>query len=187
MKPARASLRLIAAAGVATFVLAGASIFALAISKGAFSNRWAGSNTQCSAPNLPGALVQVTLANMGGAMMGAAQGGPTMRIFTNIATVPTGTVSLRVANTGTLVHELVVLPLPAGQRVGHRPIGNDDRVDETGSLGEASRTCGAGRGDGIDPASMTWTTLHLAPGNYELVCNLPGHYAAGMYTELSVA
>jgi uncharacterized cupredoxin-like copper-binding protein len=26
----------------------------------------------------------------------------------------------------------------------------------------------------------------LPPGRYELVCNLPGHYAAGMYSQLSV-
>jgi len=26
----------------------------------------------------------------------------------------------------------------------------------------------------------------LAAGRYELLCNLPGHYAAGMYTELDV-
>ena len=29
-------------------------------------------------------------------------------------------------------------------------------------------------------------TLTLAPGRYELICNLPGHYAAGMFTELTV-
>ena len=29
-------------------------------------------------------------------------------------------------------------------------------------------------------------TLALKPGRYELVCNLPGHYAAGMHGELDV-
>ncbi|MGV8964931.1 MAG: sulfocyanin-like copper-binding protein [Cellulomonas sp.] len=29
--------------------------------------------------------------------------------------------------------------------------------------------------------------MTLAPGHYELICNLPGHYAAGMYTELTVS
>jgi uncharacterized cupredoxin-like copper-binding protein len=29
-------------------------------------------------------------------------------------------------------------------------------------------------------------TVTLAPGHYELVCNLPGHYTAGMYTQLDV-
>jgi uncharacterized cupredoxin-like copper-binding protein len=28
--------------------------------------------------------------------------------------------------------------------------------------------------------------LHLAAGRYELICNLPGHYGMGMFTELDV-
>ncbi len=31
---------------------------------------------------------------------------------------------------------------------------------------------------------MSWTTLTLAPERYELICNLPNHYADGMYQEL---
>jgi uncharacterized cupredoxin-like copper-binding protein len=95
-------------------------------------------------------------------------------------------VSLRVANLGSLVHELVVLPLVSGQQVGQRPVGSDGKVDESGSLGEASRTCGPGAGDGIDPGAIGWVTLNLPRGDYELICDLPGHYAAGMYTDLQV-
>jgi len=29
-------------------------------------------------------------------------------------------------------------------------------------------------------------TMVLKPGRYEVLCNLPGHYAAGMYAELDV-
>jgi uncharacterized cupredoxin-like copper-binding protein len=47
-------------------------------------------------------------------------------------------------------------------------------------LGEASNTCSADDGDGILPGGKGWTTLQLAPGRYELLCNLPGHYASGM-------
>ena len=97
-----------------------------------------------------------------------------------------GPVSLRVANVGSLVHELVVLPLANGDGSGSRSVGSDGRVSEAGSLGEASNTCGAGAGDGIDPGAFGWVTLDLPRGNYELVCNLPGHYASGMYTELRV-
>ncbi|MHB1612765.1 MAG: sulfocyanin-like copper-binding protein [Actinomycetes bacterium] len=129
----------------------------------------------------------MTLTNMGGAMMGGWQGGGTMRILAERHQVPAGTVSFRVANTGSLVHELVVLPLPSGQAVGQRAVGTDNKVDETGALGEASSTCGAGAGDGIDPGGIGWVTLHLGPGTYELLCNLPGHYAAGMYTKLTVS
>jgi uncharacterized cupredoxin-like copper-binding protein len=65
-------------------------------------------------------------------------------------------------------------------------VGIDNKVDETGSVGEASKSCGSGAGDDLDPGSIGWVTLHLAAGNYELICNLPGHYAAGMSTQLTV-
>lgn len=90
-------------------------------------------------------------------------------------------------NGGNISHELVVLPLPADQVVGTRPIGGDGRIDEAGSVGEASTTCAQGAGQGIVSGSSGWVTLTLAPGRYELLCNLPGHYAAGMYTQLTVS
>lgn len=193
-------------AAVAVVVLAGGSGVAVAAASGAFSSRPAVPSPpgRCSAPALPGTVVDVELTDMGG-MMGGGYGngstrgsgntmhggygygpGGTMRVLLSRATVPAGTVSFRVANTGSLVHELVVLPLAPGASAGERPVGSDDRVSEAGSLGEASTTCGRGAGDGIDPGAISWVTLHLRPGNYELVCNLPGHYAAGMHAELRV-
>jgi len=186
MKVARKDARIALAGGLALIVLAGASTVAAAASEGAFRHRWASPSGQCSAPDLPLPVVNVTLTNMGGAMMQGAAGGM-MRIVADKRTLTNGTVSLRVANTGSLVHELIVLPLPAGRRVGDRAVGANGRLDETGSAGEVSRTCGAGVGDGIAPGAIGWVTLHLAPGLYELICNLAGHYAAGMYTELIVA
>jgi hypothetical protein len=79
-----------------------------------------------------------------------------------------------------------VLPLAPGQGVGRRSIGTDGRIDEAGSVGEASASCAAGGGNGILPESAGWTTLTLAPGRYELICNYPGHYRGGMYAELDV-
>ena len=178
--------RVVLAVGAAVLVLAGASTVALAAAGGGFRHGWSAPSGACSAPGLPGSVVDVTLTNMGGAMMRGSGTGGMMRVVIDKDRVAAGTVSLRVANTGNLVHELVVLPLAAGQRVGDRLVGADGRVDETGSVGEASRTCGAGAGDGIDPGGLGWTTLQLPPGSYELICNLAGHYAAGMYTQLTV-
>ncbi len=107
-----------------------------------------------------------------------------MRLVAYPATVPAGTVSLRVHNTGALTHEVMVMPLGAGQYSGQRAIGIDGRVDESGSLGEASRTCGAEEGDGIGAGTNGWTTVDLPPGRYELLCNIAGHYGGGMYAEL---
>ncbi|MET8808461.1 sulfocyanin-like copper-binding protein [Streptomyces sp. NPDC004546] len=109
-----------------------------------------------------------------------------MRLAAHPTTVPAGKVTVRVINAGTLKHEVIVLPLPAGQAAGQRAIGSDGRVSEAGSLGEASRTCGSGAGDGIASGAAAWTTVMLRSGRYELLCNVPGHYAAGMYTELDV-
>lgn len=134
-------------------------------------------------PRLDGTTVRVTAVDMG-AMMG---GRGHMGLVVDRAAVPAGTVSLVLANTGWRTHELVVLPLADGQQVGARSVGADGTVDESGSLGEASRSAGSGTGDGIAPRTAGWTTLDLPAGRYELICNLPGHYAAGMYTELTVS
>jgi uncharacterized cupredoxin-like copper-binding protein len=182
----RPSPRLIAAAVAVTLMLAAGSTVAVAAARGAFRSASVAPDGQCSSPALTGTVVNVELVNMGGRlMMGGSMGG-TMRVLTSRRQVPAGTVSLRVANVGSLVHELVVLPLASAQEVGQRPVGDDGKVDESGSLGEASRSCGSGAGDGINPGAIGWVTITLQPGNYELICNLPGHYAAGMYTELQV-
>ncbi len=139
-------------------------------------------------PALPGTVVNVSLVNLGGPMMGQrTMMGGSMRLSSDRASVPAGTVSFAVTNFGSVDHELVILPLADNQQVGARPIGSDGKVDEAGSLGEASNTGGQGAGQGIRPGSSGWVTLTLAPGHYELVCNLPGHYGAGMYTELTVS
>ena len=106
------------------------------------------------------------------------------RIFVVPSTVAAGPVSLRLHNTGALTHEVMVLPLSPNQYPGQRAISTNGKVDETGSLGEASRSCGADAGDGVLAGATAWTTINLPPGRYELLCNIAGHYGAGMYAEL---
>ena len=144
--------------------------------------------TSSELPGLPGSVVHAMLSDMGGGMMSGrrAPTGGTMRLRTDTSAVPAGTVSFVAANIGTTEHELVVLPLAPGQDAGARAVRADGTVDETGSLGEASRSDGAGAGDGIEPGTSGWVTMNLAAGRYEVVCNVAGHYAAGMYAELTV-
>lgn len=168
---------------VAVLVLAAASTVVLAAGGGAFGSNRTAPDGRCSAPSLDGTVVDVRLANMRGSMMSGMGG--TMRLVASRHRVPAGKVSFRGANVGSLVHELVVIPL-AGGRVGRRTVDAAGQVDESRSLGEVSLTCGAGPGDGIDPGAIGWASVNLAPGDYELICNLPGHYAAGMYTDLHV-
>ncbi len=136
-----------------------------------------------AAADLPGTVVDVVAADMGG---GGMMGGR-MVLRSDRLDVPAGKVSLRLTNVGSVDHELVVLPQADGQQIGGRGASADGKVDESGSLGEASRTNGAGAGEGIAPGTAGWVTLDLAPGRYELICNLAGHYAAGMYTLLVVS
>jgi Sulfocyanin (SoxE) domain len=162
----------------------------------------------CATPALTGAVVDVTLTDIGG-MMGPGMMGPgpysrsapnngvspwqngyprpgmgIQRIFVVPSAVPAGPVSLRVHNTGALTHEVMVLPLNANQYPGQRAIGTNNQVDETGNLAEVSHSCGADAGDGILAGATAWTTVNLPPRRYELLCNIAGHYGAGMYAEL---
>jgi len=136
------------------------------------------------------AAIVAHVASAGGPMMAGQDngmmGGGAMGLSTDHATVPHGTVSFLVTKDGSIDHEMVVLPLAGSQAAGARPVGGDSKVDEAGSLGEASKTGSAGAGDGIAPGAPGWVTVTLAPGHYELVCNLPRHYSAGMYTQLNV-
>lgn len=147
------------------------------------------STLTCAAPTaLPGSRVRVVLADRGMTRMmgGVAPMGSPMRLQAFPSMAAEGEVSLVVTNLGWRTHELVVLPLRTDASIGHRAVGADGKVSETGSLGEASRSCGAGAGEGIRARTTGWVTLTLRPGRYELLCDLRNHYADGMYAELDV-
>ena len=185
----RSAVRTATLAG-AVVVLTATSVAALAAgSHRAASLRPVGmvgrADTTCAAPaGLGGQKVDVLLTDMGSGAGMPMGGRMMMRVAPN--TVSAGEVTLVAANRGTRTHEVLVLPLGATGVPGARSIGANDRIDESGSLGEASKSCGSGEGDGIAVGATSWVTLRLAPGRYELVCNLPGHYRRDMYAELDV-
>lgn len=147
------------------------------------------SRLTCSAPSsLPGKRVYVMLGDMGmtRTMGGDAPLGGHMMLRALPARVPAGKISFVVANMGWRTHEMVVLPLAPGQQTGQQEPGANGRIDEAGSLGEASTSCAAGEGDGIRSGSAGWVTLDLPAGRYELMCNLRHHYANGMHQLLVV-
>ncbi len=171
---------------LATLALTALSIAALALlSTQRIGGGWAG-RADCADPAMAGTVVDVTTTDMAGPMMGGAGRMGDMRLTTDHATVTHGSVNFLVTNAGRYTHEMVILPLPGAQLPGTRPIGGDGKIDEAGSLGEASATCADGVGQGILPHSSGWVSVDLRPGRYELLCNFTGHYAAGMYTELTV-
>jgi uncharacterized cupredoxin-like copper-binding protein len=146
------------------------------------------SPTTCAAPSPTATTIQVGLADMGLTTMmgGTAPMGAHMMLRAAPSSVAAGKITFVAFNRGWRTHELVILPLAAGSVAGQRASGPDGKVPETGSLGEASTPCGPGAGSGIPAGSASWVTVTLPTGRYELICNLPNHYADGMYQEFDL-
>ncbi len=139
-------------------------------------------NSVCTPPsNAVQQNLNVTVSDMG-MMMSRTR----MAISASTSNLVSGKVNILVTNFGMRAHEIVVMPLGNGKTAGQRAVGPDGKVDETGSVGDISNNCGSGTGEGIFSGSRGWATLNLAPGRYELICNLPNHYASGMNYELQV-
>jgi uncharacterized cupredoxin-like copper-binding protein len=174
------SLAILGAAGLLTL----ATLTFVVVAQSDFGSGQRLALANCGPTGVPGTVVHVTLSDRGGAMMGGAN--PMMvSLYASPNTVSAGTVTFIATNVGALNHELLVLPAPA-DGVGTRAVGSDGKIDESSSLGEASTSCGSGAGQGISPGATSWVTLHLTPGNYELLCDVPWHYANGMFTKLRV-
>lgn len=146
------------------------------------SRLYSASDVCAPATKLTGQTIDVSVFDMG-MMMGNAR---RMGLSASPSTITSGRVNIVVSNMGMRTHELVVLPLAVGQSAGMRTVGADGKVDESASLGEVSNNCASGAGEGILSGLRGWTTLNLAPGRYEFICNLPNHYSAGMYQEVVV-
>ena len=138
----------------------------------------------CRPTTATGQVVHFSASDGGGMMMG----GMMMRLAPASTTAQAGAVTLELVNLGSRPHELLVFPLAADGLPGIRPIGADDRVDESAVIGEAKPVCAQPASlDGIAPGNIARVTLDLKPGRYEIVCNLPGHYRVGMWALLQVA
>lgn len=117
----------------------------------------------------------------GGGMMGSngELGYGPMAIRVDRATAKAGKVRFHVTNWSlSIAHEMIVVavqnpeaPLPYDARA--RRV----REDRIKMLGEASD---------LQPSSSKELDVDLAPGAYLLICNVPGHYAAGMVTSFTV-
>jgi uncharacterized cupredoxin-like copper-binding protein len=87
--------------------------------------------------------------------------------------VASGAVTFNVSNAGKVEHEFVVVKTskPASDLL------KGEEADETGNVGEIGS---------VKPGQTKALNLKLAAGHYALLCNLPGHYAAGQYADLTV-
>jgi len=95
------------------------------------------------------------------------------------ATVAAGQVTLNIRNDGKVAHELLVFKSPLD--VSQYPKVNGAIDEEGPGITKDSD------GDNLDPGTTQTRTVDLSsPGTYVFVCNLPGHFAAGMYTTVVV-
>ena len=85
-----------------------------------------------------------------------------------------GTVTFEVKNEGTLVHEMVVIKTDKGAANLDMPNGE---ADENGAVDEVAD---------LPVGESKTLELDLEAGKYALVCNISGHYAAGMYADFTV-
>jgi len=76
------------------------------------------------------------------------------------------------------VHEMIVMYLDDPSKP-LTYVEKDAKLDEdkSGDKGEVSE---------LDPGAQGTLTVALRPGKYLLVCNVAGHYAAGMWTVFTV-
>lgn len=94
------------------------------------------------------------------------------------ATAAEGAVTFRITNGGPSTHELVVV---AGfQALDALPV-KDGVIEET-----AEGVDVLDEREDIKPGTTATLSVPLAPGNYILICNLPGHYQQGMRAKLTV-
>lgn len=102
-----------------------------------------------------------------------------MGIAIDQASVPAGKVTFVVKNNATTEsHEMVVIALPSPD--AELPYdAAKERVTE-------SKVKSAGEVSDLKPGASKSKTLTLKPGTYKLICNMKGHYKAGMSTVLTV-
>lgn len=150
-------------------VAAGAAALAL-IAAGCGSSGSSSSSSTTATPSTTAAAPATTTA---------ATGGPVNVVLNEWKIVPdptsakAGKVTFDVKNTGSATHEMVVIKTAKGAA----DLGKGSRVPETGSAGET--------GD-IPAGGTKKVTLNLKAGHYVLICNIAGHYSAGMHTDFTV-
>lgn len=90
-----------------------------------------------------------------------------------------GDVIFSMTNYGSMSHEFLVVKTDF--KPGKIPTSSQDRIDENG------------KGVDVVDEIAEWPIntggvlkVNLKPGKYQLLCNLPGHYKAGMYAAFTV-
>jgi len=97
------------------------------------------------------------------------------------ATAQPGPTTIEAPNEGSVEHELVLFK--TNMDPAKLPTEADGEVDEE-KLDEIAEE--AGEVPDVEAGETKSGKFHLTPGKYVMFCNLPGHYAQGMYGTLTV-
>ena len=111
-------------------------------------------------------------------MTNASMADSNMGIKLSKKSVKAGEVTFEVDNSSKeTVHEMLVIPAPADEKVAYDQKEAKLDEDKAGSLGEVEET---------DPGKGGKLTLNLKLGTYILSCNVANHFANGMWTTFAV-
>jgi len=98
------------------------------------------------------------------------------------ATAQAGKTTLEAPNEGSVEHELVLFK--TNMNPANLPTDANGEVDEEKLEQEGAEELG--EIEEVEPGETGSKEFDLTPGKYVMICNLPGHYAQGMYGSLTV-
>ncbi|HKI67254.1 MAG TPA: plastocyanin/azurin family copper-binding protein [Solirubrobacterales bacterium] len=99
------------------------------------------------------------------------------------ATAKAGLTTIEAPNEGNMEHELVLfktnmdpakLPTEATGDIDEEKLDKSEAAEEVGEIAD------------VEPGETKSEEFKLTPGKYVMFCNIPGHYAQGMYGTLTV-
>ena len=96
-------------------------------------------------------------------------------------TANSGPTKIEAVNLGKVEHELVVFKTEMNP--AELPTGSDGAVEEE-KMDKIAES--AGEVPDVEAGVTKSADFNLKPGKYAIFCNLPGHYAQGMYGSLTV-
>ena len=96
------------------------------------------------------------------------------KISASPKSVSAGKVTFTARNTGDMEHELVIIK--TSKSASKLPVSNN-RASDKGEVGEIEDVAGG---------KSKKHSFNLKKGHYVLICNIPGHYKAGMRADFTV-
>ena len=161
---------------------AGIGIIALAVAVVALlvavGNSGSNATDKASVPAVP-ATAPAPAAFAGGSLPISVS---EFKLTMTVSAVTPGTKTMQIVNGGAIAHEILVFHPDASIDAGNLPVGPDGNIVE-----DAPGINKISDGENLDPGTSQTRQVDLSrPGIYVFVCNLPGHYKAGMWTKVTV-